>query len=127
MSRRPDYVRIYADGDGETHFEDVVLAHDPGTGESAHTTVAAPLDVDGLVFRRVLGEASSSVPHNAPRRQVIVTLVGEIEVEVSDGEVRRFGPGDVTLVEDTTGKGHITRSLHDGERVTLVAPLRDLP
>jgi hypothetical protein len=46
-------------------------------------------------------------------------------VEVSDGEIRRFGPGDVTLVEDVTGKGHITRSLGGGERMTLVAPLRD--
>jgi len=127
MDGRPDYVRIYSDADGETHFADVVLdLAEPATpGETARIAVAEPLDVERLTFRRVLEEASSTVPHNAPRRQVIVLLAGEIEVEVSDGEVRRFGPGDVTLVEDTTGKGHITRSLGTGERMTLVAPLRD--
>jgi hypothetical protein len=44
-------------------------------------------------------------------------------VEVSDGEKRVFGPGSVLLVEDTTGKGHITRSLTAGPRSTLVAAL----
>ena len=29
-------------------------------------------------------------------------------VQVSDGEVRHFGPGDVVLVDDTTGKGHVS-------------------
>jgi predicted ester cyclase/quercetin dioxygenase-like cupin family protein len=47
--------------------------------------------------------------HTAPRRQVIFCLAGRMEVEVSDGEVRTFGPGAVLLVEDTSGRGHITR------------------
>ena len=34
---------------------------------------------------------------------------GELEVQVSDGEIRRFRPGDVVLVEDSRGKGHTTR------------------
>jgi len=36
-------------------------------------------------------------------------LSGEIEAQTSDGEVRIFGPGSVTLLEDTTGKGHTSR------------------
>ena len=36
-------------------------------------------------------------------------LSGEIEAEVSDGDVRRFGPGSITLVEDLSGKGHASR------------------
>jgi quercetin dioxygenase-like cupin family protein len=40
---------------------------------------------------------------------MIFCLSGEIEAEVSDGEVRRFGPGAVILLEDTSGPGHITR------------------
>jgi hypothetical protein len=36
----------------------------------------------------------------------MVVLGGQVEAEVSDGEVRRFGPGDVVLVEDTEGRGH---------------------
>ena len=30
-------------------------------------------------------------------------------MEVADGEVRRFGPGDIVLLEDLTGPGHTTR------------------
>jgi len=32
-----------------------------------------------------------------------------LEVELSDGTKRRIGPGDLVLLEDTTGKGHVTR------------------
>jgi hypothetical protein len=32
-------------------------------------------------------------------------------VEVSDGSKRKIGPGDLVYLEDTTGKGHITRLL----------------
>jgi quercetin dioxygenase-like cupin family protein len=53
--------------------------------------------------------------HNAPVRQYIVLLDGNIEIEVSDGEVRQFSGGDVLLVEDTSGKGHRTRTT-DGQR-----------
>ena len=44
---------------------------------------------------------------------------------VQAGERRRFGPGDVVLVEDTSGRGHITRWLGDGPRRTLFLPLPD--
>ncbi len=38
-----------------------------------------------------------------------VELVGIIEVEVVEGRRGRTGPGEVTLIEDTHGSGHITR------------------
>ena len=31
----------------------------------------------------------------------------------SDGETRRFSPGDVLLCDDLTGKGHVTRAVTD--------------
>jgi hypothetical protein len=37
--------------------------------------------------------------------------------------VRRFGPGDARLVEDTTGQGHTTRFIGTGPVVTAVIPL----
>jgi len=121
---QPTYVRVYADSDGETHFEDVYV---PAVERSSPTgtvdALTAPLRTDGVVFRTVLSEASDTVPHNAPRRLLIVQIDGSVEVEVSDGEVRRFGPGSALLVEDTTGKGHVTRSLSGGPRATLIAEL----
>ena len=63
--------------------------------------------------------------HTAPRRQFVVNLTGEVEIEVSDGETRRFGPGSILLAEDTTGKGHISRGIGNDERRTLFIPLSD--
>ena len=122
--RMATYVRVYADADGETHFEEVELPRkrrESPTGTVDEVT--APIPVEGLVFRLVVSEASDTEPHNAPRRLVIVQVDGSVEVEVSDGEKRVFGPGSVLLVEDTTGKGHVTRSLTAGPRATLTAPL----
>jgi hypothetical protein len=118
------YVRVYADAEGESHFEDVQLPRE--RRESLTGTVdeiTEPILVEGLVFRLVVSEASDTEPHNAPRRLFIVQVDGSVEVEVSDGDKRVFGPGSVLLVEDTAGKGHITRSLSPGPRATLIAAL----
>jgi hypothetical protein len=40
-------------------------------------------------------------------------------METSDGEARRFHHGDIVLVEDTTGKGHVTSTEDDD---AIVAP-----
>jgi hypothetical protein len=121
----PAYVRVYADAAGESHFEDVYLPVEryssPTGSEEARS---ASLGAAELVFRTVLSEASAVTPHNAPERLLIVQLNGTVEVEVSDGEVRRFGPGSALVVEDTSGKGHVTRTLSPEPRVTLIAPLR---
>lgn len=52
--------------------------------------------------------------HNAPQRQWVFTLDGEIEVELRDGTKRRFGAGDVILAEDLTGDGHATKVVSSG-------------
>ena len=63
--------------------------------------------------------------HCAPRRQLIVLLDGEIEVEVTSGEQRRFTGGAVLLMEDTTGTGHRTRTIGEASRRSLFIPLAD--
>ncbi len=117
-----DYVRIYSDEHGESHFEDVQLDMTLEDYASAQWLISGPHDVSDLRFRRVVTEFPDE-PHLAPRRQFIVALAGESEVEVSDGETRRFGPGSVILVEDTTGKGHTTRRIGETVRETLFIPL----
>ena len=63
--------------------------------------------------------------HPAPRRQFYFQMSGEIEVQVSDGEVRRFTAGSVVLLEDTSGKGHSTRVVGDNavEAVFVQLPI----
>jgi hypothetical protein len=59
--------------------------------------------------------------HHAPARQVVVVLDGELEVETSDGETRRWRRGGVFLPADLTGKGHRTRCI-DGPVSLLFVP-----
>lgn len=115
------YFRIYAGPDGESHFEDVDVTLQAGGGQS-HLSEMMP--ATGIIFRRSAPDQFIDW-HTAPRRQFVITLAGEAEVEASDGEVRRIGPGTVMLAEDTTGKGHITRGAGTEERLSLFVPLAD--
>ena len=81
-----------------------------------------PQGVTGAIFRET-DPGYDLDWHNAPQRQLIVLLDGEIEVEVTSGERRRFAGGDVLLVEDTTGTGHRTRSIGDAVRRSIFLPL----
>jgi oxalate decarboxylase/phosphoglucose isomerase-like protein (cupin superfamily) len=45
-----------------------------------------------------------------------------VEVETTDGTVRRLGAGELILLEDTSGRGHVTRNIGDGYAVFLVVP-----
>ncbi len=35
------------------------------------------------------------------------------------------GPGNINLIEDTTGKGHITKNLGPEDRIVITIPLTD--
>ena len=39
----------------------------------------------------------------------MTVLSGQIDIQVSDGTIYSFGPEDLRLWEDLTGKGHRTR------------------
>ena len=120
------YTRVYSDSSGETHFADEEMAFDLVD----YAPPAPPISVSGGVGAESVTFISSPPEwfgdfHPAPRRQFIFVLAGELEVEVSDGEARRFGAGSVCLVEDTDGRGHIPR-VTSGERgVAVAVPLVD--
>lgn len=63
--------------------------------------------------------------HPSPCRQIVLCLAGEIEVEASDGEARRFGPGALALGEDTSGTGHRSRVMGEVDAVFAVVQLAD--
>lgn len=60
----------------------------------------------GMAYVR--SEAFDSAPHPAPAHQWVIMLRGTIEVTTTDGESRRFAPGDLLLAADTEGSGHRT-------------------
>lgn len=113
--------RVYTGDDGESHFEDieVPLSEATSLGQLSEVQPAS-----GVIFRRT--EAGQDLDwHNAPRRQYVVLLTGpDVEIEIGDGTTRRFPPGSVILVEDTTGRGHITRVTDpSAPRTSLFIPL----
>jgi len=57
----------------------------------------------------------------------VITLSGRGELEVAEGKKIPVEPGSIELVEDTTGKGHITRVVGLEDRVTLQLALSDHP
>jgi hypothetical protein len=116
------YTRIYADAAGESHLQDVDPAMKPAGNAS---TMSELIAAKGVIFRETRSGEYLIDWHTAPRRQFVVNLTGEVEIEVSDGETRRFGPGSILLAEDTTGKGHISRGIGNDERRTLFIPLSD--
>ncbi|MYD42804.1 MAG: hypothetical protein F4W90_02815 [Gammaproteobacteria bacterium] len=58
--------------------------------------------------------------HNAPRRQLCVMLAGVWEVGTTDGETRRWGPGEAFLPDDVIGKGHTSRVIEGPVRMFFI-------
>lgn len=114
-----EVTRIYADEQGESHFETLKIPlHN--AGEIGY--LSDPQMAHKLIFRKVIEQYDYDF-HNAPARQYIFLLDGEIEIETSLGEKRVFRPGEVLLVEDTTGKGHKTRNLKKEVRNSVFVTL----
>ena len=112
-----DYTRIYGGGDGLSHFEDLDFEYEDLAGaqtpvaRGVSATSANPGNVKGAVFRRfALGNSSK---HLAPRKQYAVVLTGSLVIQTGDGEERQFGPGQVLLMDDTMGEGHLTTFGHE--------------
>jgi hypothetical protein len=101
------YTRIYADENGNSHFEKI---HIPLLEKGIMGSLSLPIETRKLIFRETMADYDWDF-HNAPERQFIVLLDGEIEITTSLGEVRRFAGGDILLVEDITGFGHKTEHI----------------
>ena len=102
--------RLYTDNKGESHFEDVQIKF---TDSSRSGRLSPRLPATGIIFREVSPDYDLDW-HPAPRRQYIINLDAGVQITASDGETRRIGAGEVILVEDTSGKGHLSKAL-DGK------------
>jgi uncharacterized cupin superfamily protein len=103
--------RLYTGTDGQSHFEEVEV--EVGKIQAG----------EGIIFRQAPpGHVQNW--HPAPRRQYVVTLSGQGEIEIGDGTKRRFGPGDIMLADDTTGRGHITRVVGNQPRLYVAIPVK---
>lgn len=118
------YVRLYADSDGVSHFEDVDVPFQSKNfaPPSPPAHVSEPVTAAQMLFVR-LPAGWFGDWHPAPKRQFGILVEGELEVTVSDGEVRTFKAGDVRLLEDTFGKGHQTKVVGDRDVLNTIIQL----
>ncbi len=112
--------RLYTGPDGQTHAEEVEAKFAPLGETGAYKLLAN----SGAELRRAPPGRVVDW-HPAPRRQYVITLSGHAELEVAGGKKILIGPGSVELVEDVTGKGHITRITGNEDRVTIQIPVTD--
>ncbi len=118
------YVKLYADKDGESHFGEVAVGFElvnfappaPPVGLSDY------IPATRLVFFKTPSGWVGDW-HPPPRRQFFCCVSGKFEITAGDGEVRIFESGDVFLLEDTTGKGHKSRTVGAEDFVAVIVQL----
>jgi hypothetical protein len=119
-------LRIYADAEGGSHFEEIEFAF-----EQTDLVPPAP-----PVLMTALQSASSygfelvhpgwrGDWHPVPKRLLAVYLSGTGTIEASDGERRDLNPGTILLAEDTAGRGHITEVTGAEDMLVLILMLPD--
>ena len=111
--------RIYQGSDGVSHFEEIDAA--------LHLTDLGGMSrrlFPGQCFFRITEPGLTVDWHNTPGKRMIIVIEGVVEVEVGQGEKRRFGPGEICLAEDVEGPGHRTVDL-EGPRFSLMIDLPD--
>lgn len=104
------HLRTVSTADGGSRFAelDIELAPEVFAPPAAPFDVSEPIPAHRVRFY-------SAPPgwegdwHPTPTRQLYVQLRGVLEVTTSDGDCRNITPGQVILLEDETGRGHLSR------------------
>jgi hypothetical protein len=110
---------LYTDKNGESHFRDIEI---DWVEERRGSRLSKRFPATGVMFRE--NEAEHNVDwHPAPRRQYIVNLDAGVKITASDGEGRLNAAGDVVLVADTPGKGHLSDPVEGKIRHALFIPI----
>jgi hypothetical protein len=110
---------LYVDDKGETHFRDIEI---DWAEEGPAGKLSKRLPATGIIFREV--QPSYDLDwHPAPRRQYIINLDAGVQITASDGEARIIKAGEVILVEDTHGKGHLSKAVEGKIRNCIFVPV----
>ncbi len=110
---------LYEDASGVSHFRDIAVAWEEIRASSKFSARQA---ASGIIFRETTQDYTVDW-HPAPRRQYVINLDAAVHITAGDGETRYIGPGEAVLVEDTTGKGHISRFVGGAMRRSILVAL----
>jgi hypothetical protein len=110
---------LYTDANGQSHFSDIEVEW---VEERRGSKMSKRLPASGIIFRET--QAAHDIDwHPAPRRQYIINLDAGVKITASDGESRLIGTGEVILVEDITGKGHLSQHVEGKIRHSIFVPI----
>ena len=110
---------LYADANGHSHWRDVEIEW---VEQTPGGKLSKRLPATGIIFREVPPTYDLDW-HPAPRRQYIINLDAGVQITASDGESRKIAAGEVILVEDTTGKGHLSKAVDNKIRNCIFVPI----
>lgn len=117
------YHRIWVDTQGDSHFDVVKVEQRLVRAAPPAAPFFVSEDGPATKYRFYTFEPGwIGELHPAPTRQFLALMSGVVEMETTDGTTRRFRPGDLVLLEDTWGKGHLTRNIGDDYSMFLVVP-----
>ena len=102
-------VRLWTGDDNNSHFAEGLIDLEQGphgdilTGKLPVTTVSFQETASGGTLDW----------HDAPTRQLVITLSGTLDFETRSGHHFMLKPGDILLAEDTAGGGHRWKLVDD--------------
>ncbi len=111
--------RMYQGEDGTSQFEDIEI----GMKEFDVGAFTRNLRPEQMSFR-VSQPGLINDWHNAMQKTMIIVIQGSVQTQVSNGDTRSFGPGEICYAEDVDGPGHLTTDL-EGPRLSLMVFLPD--
>jgi hypothetical protein len=111
-----EVTHIYSGDDGFSHAEKLDVS---GSGNVVKLSPVSRAELHWAT------PSTGGAFHPERQRQYVITLSGSGEIEVAGGQKVTLVPGQIELVEDLTGKGHISRATGTEDRVALWLPLVD--
>ena len=121
------YHKIFVDSKGDSHFDIVAIEQSLVRAAPPAAPFYVSEDRPASKYRFYSFEPGwIGELHPAPTRQFLALMSGVVEMETTDGTVRRLGPGDLIMLEDTSGKGHVTKNIGDGYATFLVVPVPEV-
>ncbi|QNA45876.1 cupin domain-containing protein [Lacibacter sediminis] len=113
------YTRIHVYENSDSRFE---MVHSPLIDNRFMGSISIWFETKTLMFWENKVNYDWAF-HNAPARQFIIPLNGEVEITASLGDAMRFCGGEIVFLEDTTVAGYKTENIVQYIRKSLFITL----
>ncbi|MEJ2132662.1 MAG: hypothetical protein P8Y95_13840 [Gammaproteobacteria bacterium] len=113
--------RFYTTEDGGSTFDELDVPLETTTTDAWGNALRFSDAFDSPAVRVYEAPAGTFQDwHNAPTRQLCIMLTGVWEIATTDGQKRRWGPGEVFMPDTVEGKGHTSQVLKGPVRMVFI-------